>query len=183
MDFLTGNLLIAMPELADTNFYRSVSFIFHHDEEGAAGVILNRPSNTTVSDVWDDLEGDAVKSRSIHVGGPVEGPLIALHTSLVLGERQIMPGVFLSLGRNNLSSLVSQTVQQVKIFSGYAGWGPQQLEAEIHAGGWLTFPCDFDDVFDTPEEIWKTACTKAGNEIMFSHQSSSEIQSIDPLAN
>jgi putative transcriptional regulator len=181
MDYLTGKLLIATPELADPNFFRTVSLIFHHTDEGAAGVVLNRPSNTCIGRVWEELDSKH-EQQPIHVGGPVDGPLMALHTSLVFGESTILDGVLLSLTQQNLAQLVRQTKHDVKIFSGYAGWGIGQLESEIDAGGWLTLDCEPEDVFDTPEEIWKLACEKVGHEIMFS-TSSLNLDSVDPLAN
>lgn len=181
MESHAGKLLIATPELADPNFFRTVSLIFHHTEEGAAGVILNRPSNTAISTVWEDLH-DGQFQQLVHVGGPVEGPLMALHTSLAFAESSILPGVYLSMSRVNLDELVRQSKHQVKFFSAYSGWGAGQLEAEIRAGGWLTFDCDVDDIFETPEEIWKIACEKVGNQVMFSNVSI-DPDSVDPLAN
>lgn len=182
MDYQTGKLLIATPELADPNFFRTVSLIIHHDAEGAAGVILNRPSNTPLSEIWDDLEPQGVGKQAIHLGGPCESPLMAVHSSLALAERSIFTGVYLSFSRDNLRELVLQTKHPVKVFSGHAGWGPGQLEAEMEQGGWLTFPTDTDDLFETPEELWKIACGKVGNEIMFS-KPSFDLNSIDPMSN
>lgn len=181
MAFQTGKLLIATPELADPNFFRTVSLIFHHTEEGAAGVILNRPSNTSIGHVWDDLDSDHVH-QPIHIGGPVEGPMMALHNNVLYAESTIFEGVFLSLTRENLAHLVGQSIHNVKIFNGYSGWGEGQLEAEMDAGGWLTFDCEAEDIFETPEEIWKLACEKVGQQIMFS-QSRLDLTSVDPLAN
>ncbi len=182
MGNLTGHLLIATPELADPNFFRTVSLIFHHDEEGAAGVILNRPTETLVAEIFDNLDPDIAFNHYINIGGPVEGPLMALHSSIASAEQEIIPGVFLSLTQENIRQLVQQTTQQFKIFSGYAGWGAGQLEAEIEMGGWLTFPTEVDDVFETPEELWKIACSKVGNDIIFANQAA-KASVVDPLSN
>lgn len=181
MTYHTGKLLIATPELADPNFFRTVSLILHHNEEGAAGVILNRPSNTSIGHVWPELDTKDQR-RPIHVGGPVEGPMMALHTNISLSESLISAGVYLSLERDCLEKLVEQEAGDLKLFSGYAGWGAGQLEEEMKVGGWLTFDCQPKDIFDTPEEIWKMACEKVGSQIMFSG-TGLDINSVDPLAN
>lgn len=181
MESHAGKLLIATPELADPNFFRTVSLIFHHTDEGAAGVILNRPSDTPLGEVWEDLI-DGQYQQLVHLGGPVDGPLMALHTSLAFAESSILPGVYLSMSRVNLDQLVRQTKHQVKFFTAYAGWGAGQLEAEIRAGGWLIFDCEVEDIFETPEEIWKIACEKVGNRVMLAN-TSIDPEVIDPLAN
>lgn len=181
MESHAGKLLIATPELADPNFFRTVSLIFHHTEEGAAGVILNRPSNIQIRKIWEDLDSGQ-GTEFVHIGGPVEGPMMALHTSLACAESSILAGVYLSMSRENLDQLIRQKKHQVKMFSGYAGWGAGQLEAEMRAGGWLTFDCEVEDVFETPEEIWKIACEKVGNQVMLSN-TSIDPSTVDPLAN
>lgn len=181
MESHTGKLLIATPELADPNFFRTVSLIFHHTEDGAAGVVLNRPSNTNIGQVWKDLKENQSK-RMVQIGGPVEGPMMAIHTSLAYAESSILHGVYLSMSRENLDNLVQQTKHDFKMFCSYSGWGAGQLESEIRAGGWLISDCRIQDVFETPEEIWKIACEKVGNQIMFA-KDSFDLSSVDPLAN
>ena len=183
MEFQNGKLLIATPELMDSNFFRTVSFLFHHDRTGAGGVILNRPSNITFGDVWSDLLPERYSDWPIHVGGPVEGPLMGLHDS-ILGklEQQVMPGAALTVTQEALRDILEQEPESIKVFSGYAGWGPGQLELEIQRGGWLTLDCHASDVFETPEEIWRSACAKFGNQIMF-RGSELPLGRVDPLAN
>ncbi len=170
MDSLSGHLLIAIPELHDPNFSQTVVILFQHSEEGASGVILNRPSDVTVAKVWDEVAKEPSECQDfIYIGGPVEGPLIALHTSLAVAESSVIPGVCISMGRDHLNDLVNQTYQQFKIFSGYSGWGAGQLESEIEQGGWLTLPANADHVFDSPEELWKQVCSQVGNDILMPH--------------
>ena len=183
MEFQGGKLLIATPELMDPNFFRTVSFVFHHDQTGAGGVILNRPSNVTVADVWIDLGPNRFSDRPVNVGGPVEGPLMALHDSnLGKLEHQLLPGVALTVSEESIREILDQEPNSIKIFSGYAGWGAGQLEQEIQRGGWLTLDCKASDVFETPEEIWRAACAKVGNRIMFD-KSKLPLDRVDPLAN
>jgi putative transcriptional regulator len=172
MESLVGHLLIAIPELPDSNFFRSVVLMLQHSEEGASGVILNRPSNISVAKVWDEISSKVCvcnSEQTINVGGPVEGPLIALHASLSLGEVQILPGLFMSISRDNLNQLVNQETHEFRIYSGYAGWAPQQLESEIKQGGWLTMKAEYEHVFNSPDELWKNVCAEVGHEIMLPH--------------
>lgn len=170
MESLVGHLLIAIPELPDSNFFRSVALLLQHSEEGASGVILNRPSNISVAKVWDEISAEICNSdQAVNVGGPVEGPLISLHPSMALGEVQILPGLFMSLSRENLNQLVMQETHEFRIFSGYAGWAPQQLESEIERGGWLTMKAQYEHVFESPDELWKKVCAEVGHEIMLPH--------------
>ena len=170
MDSLAGQLLIAVPELPDANFFRSVVLVLQHNEDGASGVVLNRPSDVTVSKVWDEISEEVCASDlPVNVGGPVEGPLIGLHSSLALGEVQILPGLLMSLRRENLNQLVMQEAHAYRIYSGYAGWGPKQLDSEVERGGWLTMPAEYDHVFESPDSLWKSVCEHVGHKIMLPH--------------
>lgn len=183
MESLVGQLLIAIPELPDSNFFRSVVLMLQHSEDGASGVVLNRPSNITVATVWDQISTEVCNSeQTVNVGGPVEGPLIALHPSLALGEVQILPGLFMSISRENLNQLVTQDKHQFRIYSGYAGWAPQQIESEIERGGWLTIRAEFEHVFDSPDELWKNVCAEVGHDIMLPELRIKSLP-VDPSAN
>jgi len=170
MDSLTGKLLIAIPELHDVNFFRTVVIILQHSEEGASGVSLNRPSDVTIAKVWDEVAREPTDCQDlVNIGGPVDGPLLALHTSLAFAESTVVAGVFVSLGRDNLNELVKQSEQQFRIYSGYSGWGPGQLEAEIEQGGWLTLPANVNQVFDSPEGLWRQVCSQVGHGVLKPH--------------
>ena len=167
MDSLKGHLLIAVPELPDRNFFRSVVLLFQQDEMGASGVILNRQSDITVAQVWEEVSDfDCECHDLVNIGGPVEGPLIALHASLALAESQVLPGVFISMSRDNLNGIVAQDDHEFKLFSGYSGWGPGQLESEMDVGGWLTMEAEYEHVFESPDELWKKVCETFGAQIM-----------------
>lgn len=168
MSNFAGQLLIAVPELADLNFFRSVVLLFQHNEEGAAGLILNRPSNLTVGEVARELMDEPLKNdQPLSLGGPVDGPLMALHTSLTLAEMQVVPGVFFSMQRENLRNLLRQSQHEYRLFSGYSGWDSSQLESELQAGGWLSIPADRDHVFAEPEQLWRQVCEDVGTDIIF----------------
>ena len=170
MEYLSGKLLIAIPELGDGNFYRSVVLVFQHDDEGASGVILNRPSEITVGQVWDEISSEQSDSQQVvNVGGPVEGPLLALHTCQALAESEIIQGVFLSFSRESLNSLVVREDEDFRVFSGYSGWGPGQLDQEMKAGGWLTLPARKEHVFGSSDSLWKNVCEDVGHDILKPH--------------
>ncbi|MEE2826197.1 MAG: YqgE/AlgH family protein [Planctomycetota bacterium] len=184
MEVLTGKLLIAIPELGDPNFFRTVVLVLMHGDEGATGVILNRPSNETVATVWDEWSDLACDCpQFVQVGGPVDGPLIALHTSLAIAESQVLPGVFLTMDRDHLNQLVSQDEHDFRIFRGYSGWAPGQLESEIECGGWLLCEGEFEHVFESDDQaLWKMVCEQLGHEIMLPHFSPSR-HFVDPGLN
>ncbi len=167
MENLTGHLLIAIPDLGDPNFSKTVVMMFQHNEEGASGVILNRPSDVNIKRVWDEVADEPCDCEDpVNIGGPVQGPLIALHGSLELAETPVVSGVFISVGRENLNELVHQTAKPFKLFSGYSGWGSGQLESEIQRGGWLTLKATAGHVFDSPDGLWRQVCDQVGNDVL-----------------
>ncbi len=169
---LTGNFLIAVPALADPNFFRTAVLLFQHSESGAAGVVINRRTNVKICDLGDEFASVADNDdRFVYAGGPVEGPVLAVHTSLVLAEMPIVTGLYLSSDKNNLIKLAAQRQDPCRFFANYSGWGDKQLESEIEAGGWLTAPASIEDVFQSDEEVlWQSLCEKVGRSIMLSPQ-------------
>src|SRR5436305_2107477 len=129
MGSLTGHILVASPHLGDPNFFRSVVLVIRHDEEGAFGVVLNRPLPSKVSDVWRALGNDNIANdQPIYLGGPVTGPLLALHTNDEYSEGDVVEGVCYATHKDHLNWLVEDYDGPLKIFSGYSGWGEGQLE-------------------------------------------------------
>lgn len=169
MDSYLGKLLIAVPDLQDTNFLRSVVLVLHHDQFGASGVVLNRPSDTRVADLLPQLELDiepvATLTERLYVGGPVDGPLIVLHDDRDLGEEPIISGVFLSTRKDRVEQLLSIDGLQMRLFSGYSGWSSGQLESEIEYGGWLLLDADRDHVFGSADSLWKVVCDQFGDDV------------------
>ncbi len=163
MDSLKGQLLIAPAYLSDPNFSRSVVLMIQHDGEGAFGVILNRPTGRSIADVWAELRGKACDCREqVHVGGPVAGPLVVLHTEPALAEMTIVDGVFCSMSAERIEELVQEDRKLVRFYAGYAGWGGGQLEGELSTGSWLTTPASAETVFRTPDDdLWTLATRSA----------------------
>lgn len=166
MEYLTGSLLVASPKLPDPNFFRSVVFVVEHSDQGALGVILNRESDTSLTQVWDSVVDSICRTeRLLHIGGPVEGPLMALHSDRELDGIEVIPHVYFSSEKETLESLVAQREKPFRVFSGYAGWGAGQLDGELQAGGWLTARADSRFVFEDFEDLWLEITHSIGDEI------------------
>jgi putative transcriptional regulator len=167
MNSLQGQLLVASPHLVDPSFYRSVVLLVQHDEDGAFGLILNRPTENKVEEVWELLSDEPCGcDQSVNHGGPVEGPLTSIHTVPSCSEDEIIPGLYFASRRESLADLLSRAAEQYRLFVGYAGWASGQLEAELEAGGWLTTPASANDVFADPDELWKLVVRRIGLEIL-----------------
>jgi putative transcriptional regulator len=154
MDSLEGHLLLASPSLLDQNFVRTVVLLIQHNEDGALGLVLNRPTSKTVQELWHQVgESPCSCQRPVYLGGPVSGPLMAIHGKQDLAEIEIVSGIFFAAKKHNLDQLVNHD-DLYKVFIGHAGWGPGQLEGEIDQGAWSTTPATSDDVFDDGEDLW-----------------------------
>ncbi len=152
---LEGHLLIAAPELLDPNFVRSVVLMVQHNEQGALGLILNRPTTKQLQHLWADVGDEPCNANGpVYLGGPVPGPIMAIHAIPDLAELQVLEGVFFAARKDHLDQLVLHEGQLCKVFVGHAGWGPSQLEGELTLGGWLTVPATAEDVFHGGEDLW-----------------------------
>jgi len=156
MESLKGQFLVASPHLLDPNFIRTVVLMIHHTEDGAFGVVLNRPAENTVRELWEKVGvGHCESEERIHVGGPVPGPLMAVHADSGAAELEIAPGLYFAVQRENLERLVSQNAHPFRLFVGHAGWAAGQLEKELEQGAWLTTPATVELVFGDPFALWK----------------------------
>jgi putative transcriptional regulator len=156
---LKGKLLLDGGKLHGSFFHRTVVLICQHDEEGAFGLILNRSSDNTVGEALVANVSEMVREQALFVGGPVQpGTLSYLHTDAFLPNGNVIPN--LNLGHSldtlmDLSESLSAT-QKLKLFAGYSGWSPGQLDQEMARKDWLVHPASLDLVFDTkPDELWK----------------------------
>lgn len=184
MDTLAGHLLIAIPELPDSNFFRSVVFLMEHNSDGAMGVILNRPTGVTLVDIWKQLDPEVRVERKdyVHLGGPVKGPIVGLHEQFKFTDNEVIDGVYVTMDSHRLNELATEDGFQLKVFSGYSGWGPGQLETEIESGGWLVTQANPADVFCTSNDLWKNLCERIGQDILSSLGISGN-STIDPNLN
>jgi putative transcriptional regulator len=174
---LAGRLLVATPELGDGTFVRSVVLVLDHDEDGALGVVINRPTPVDVSEVLPTWQPLACEPGVLFQGGPV-----ALDSALGLA---VVPGSDESaeplgwrrvVGRLGLVDLdtppevLAAEVTRLRIFAGYAGWGAGQLEDELGQGAWYVVPADpgggFEDAFSAaPDGLWRAVLRRQGGDL------------------
>ena len=161
MESLEGQLLLASPQLLDPNFVRTVILLVEHNDMGALGLVINRPTGKTVQELWKQVgESPCENHQPIHLGGPVSGPLMAIHTAGGLAEKELVEGVFFAAKKQNLDELVRGDVP-FKVFVGHSGWGPGQLEGEMEQGAWRAIPAKLEDVFDTADDLWQRLMQRA----------------------
>ena len=161
MESLAGKLLVASPRLNDPNFSRTVVLLVEHDRGGALGLVLNRPGNESLDAMWEDLvDGACPHDLAVMVGGPLEGPLLALHADSALAERGIVPGVFLAMRKDFIVSLVVDGSRPLRVFAGYSGWGSGQLEAEVAADDWTIAEATSELVFADTHSMWQRVTTQ-----------------------
>ena len=153
MTSLKGRLLVATPALFDPNFRRTVVLVGEHGDEGAMGLVLNRPAEVTVGEAVPPLAAVAGEESRVHVGGPVQPEAVlvlaefddaALAATLVVGD------IGFASSDDDLEALAGAT-RRARVFAGYSGWGPGQLEAELEEESWLVEPADGVDLFPGPE--------------------------------
>jgi putative transcriptional regulator len=154
-------LLVATPALLDPNFVRSVVLMLEHNEDGAVGVVLNRPSELTTAEALSAWESVSAPPKVVFVGGPVQpGGVIGLaevtsHPSVPTeGVTVLWPG----LGTVDLDadpSTIASGLGRVRCYAGYSGWGPLQLEGELATGSWFVVDADSADTWTVyPERLW-----------------------------
>jgi putative transcriptional regulator len=164
MDSARGQLLIAGPGLLDPNFWRTVVLIVEHSDEGALGLVLNRPSETTVSEAVSELEEMLDADDPLYVGGPVQPSAL-----IVLAEFD-RPTDAALIAFEDIGVLASGAheepdngVRRGRAFVGHAGWGPGQLDDEVERGDWILEPARREDAFSgTPLELWEAVLTRKG---------------------
>jgi len=156
MRSLKGQLLIASPTLLASFFTRTVILMLDHSEEGAAGVVLNRPTEVTVTDIAETVFSEPFEwEKPLNLGGPVSGPLMVLHEVEELADQQVFPGVFNGVETSKIKRAVTQRLEPCLILANYAGWGPGQLESEFDVDSWLTLPATREYVFwSDPRDLW-----------------------------
>jgi putative transcriptional regulator len=167
MESLRGQLLVAGPALLDPNFARSVVLIGDHDEEGALGVVLNRPLPVSVHDAAPPLAGLVGADDPLFQGGPVQP-----QAAVVLAEFERLEDAgliaFDSIGflMGEVEAEVASRVRRARVFAGYAGWGPGQLEMELTAeGGWIVESALPSDPFTgEPASLWSSVLRRKGGQ-------------------
>lgn len=182
---LAGKLLIASPYLTDANFLRSVVLIVSHDDQGAFGLSLNRPTDRRLSEVVELSmpQGSVREDDVIFEGGPVDGPLLALHDLTGVGTPVGGPSgnIWLTGDEDHLRLLLTRVDANVRFVAHYSGWGSGQLDNEMESGGWLVGEALDDIVFEQPDDIWESAVKRCGQQILSSM--SPGLRFVDPSIN
>ncbi len=184
METIQGRALVASPYLTDPNFLRSVVYILRHDEEGAVGLILNRPMGTTVGELLEQLTEEYVSNcQPVYCGGPVDGPLMMLQAC---GGEQNSQVVYVASDQERITRVCAEQSQEnatcYRVFDGYAGWGAGQLENELRQGGWLVWDVSPCQIFSDAENLWQTALREIGRDILAGGIDPSRIP-VDPAIN
>jgi len=171
-DLSTPVLLMAMPQVLDPFFHRSVVLLLHHEEEGSFGFILNRPTGIKVSEILKGMDvGWSGRAEAVaYFGGPVQPNLGTVLFAPLLAEggpedtaTEVLPGVALTQHVGDLSRLAEAPPDQFRLILGYAGWGEGQLMEEILRNDWLTAPASSELIFaPDPEQIWGAALRSVG---------------------
>jgi putative transcriptional regulator len=157
----TGRLLVAAPELRDPNFDRTVILVLEHAAEGAVGVVLNRPSTTDLCVALPRWERFAADPSVVFVGGPVSpAAAIGLGRTPPAVEPDGWSPLFAGLGTIDLErdpEELAVPLREVRVFAGYAGWGPGQLDGEVDSGAWYVVDARPEDTASPePDDLWRT---------------------------
>jgi putative transcriptional regulator len=165
VESLRGKLLIAAPTLMDPNFARSVVLIAAHDDQGALGLILNRPLDVPLADVSPALDAIAEPGSTLHRGGPVapdSAVVLADFRDPSLAALTVFGTVGFPSAECDLHSL-AVGVRRARVFAGHAGWGPGQLDEELETDGWIVGQLAPDELWQLDNRgLWSTALTRKG---------------------
>jgi putative transcriptional regulator len=161
MNSFQGGFLVAAPHQLDPNFAGTVILVVEHADRGAFGVIVNGPSEESSRIEYRSSRWCSPEKVKLFFGGPVTGPLMAIHAKASLGERQLLPGVFFSGKETKLLTLIWRTEQPCKIFTGYAGWGPGQLDHEVEQGIWRVARATPAQIFSEDSDLWEQLSRQA----------------------
>jgi putative transcriptional regulator len=164
---LRGKLLIAGPTLLDPNFARTVVLIAEHTEEGAMGIVLNRPAETLVDEAVPDLAWMATDDERVWVGGPVAETAVIV---LAEWERPELAGALVEEDLGFVGAEADEPAQldgairRARVFAGHAGWGPGQLESELAEESWIVEAPRREEIFtDDAEHLWSAVLRRMGN--------------------
>lgn len=163
MESLQGKLLVSSPALIDPNFRKTVVLIAHHDDEGAMGLVLSRPSDVAAVDAVPALEGLPGAGDPVFVGGPVQPEAF-----MVLAEfEDVAEAAAPIMGRLGFMPADAEpeqlSIARLRLFAGYSGWGEGQLELELDEGSWIVVDALAEDAFaDDPDELWRAVLHRKG---------------------
>lgn len=154
---------MARPELIDPNFARSVVYLFEHTEEGAAGVVINRPSKHSVAELASTIFNDEIEwDKPIHVGGPVGGPLLVVHQEADWADEEVDTEIYRTVDPDKIRHLLDRKVEPSVVIANYSGWGPSQLEFELRENAWDVVEATPDLIFwNELKDLWDVLTARA----------------------
>ena len=166
---LAGKLLVAVPHMLDPNFYRTVVLVCQHGEDGALGLVINRPTEAEVLDYLPGWIHLVVDPPVVFEGGPVQREVaVGLARGVPDQPSEGFTRVVADVGLLDLSSdpAAAGGVDMIRVFSGYAGWEAEQLETEIEEGGWFVVPSAPEDGFaPKPRDLWSKVLARQGGKL------------------
>ncbi len=164
---LAGDLVIATPKLNETPFSQAVVLIVQQNETGTFGVVLNRPANEQVKRLWRTMTGyaNSTAEQYISLGGPLSGPVFALHQDIDCSEQKVECGLYFATSPQNLKKLASESTMPYKIFFGAVAWQNGQLEQEIDSGAWVSCGGSKELIFADSEFQWELSLRNYGRHL------------------
>ena len=167
LDSLKGKLLIASPSIYDGNFRQTVVLIAEHNDDGAMGVVLNRPSETSIGEAAPQLSSVTDAGDPVYVGGPVQPSSV-----IVLAEFEDPADAALTIlgdigfvGVGSELDDVGERVRRARVFAGHSGWAPEQLEAEMERDDWIVEAAARDEIFSADAgELWQQVLARKGGQ-------------------
>ena len=168
---LTNHFIIAMPSLQDGNFSESVTYICEHDENGALGITINRPSEISLAEILSQLQlnisSDHIIDQTVLNGGPVQidrGFILHSPTGNWDSSLKVTSSIAVTTSQDIMQAIANNEGPEKSLIAlGYAGWGPGQLEYELSENAWLSCPATEEILFNTPlEKRWRAAALLLG---------------------
>ena len=155
-----GVFLVSTPELKDSPFNQTVILIISYGADGAVGLVINKPTNFSVRKVLPEIRINRKGISSMYMGGPVDWDniyMLLTSETLPYGTQHVIENIYFTFRKDIITSLLEEkdTKNKVRVYSGYTGWAPGQLEQEINRGAWITVKADTKKVFsNNPLSIW-----------------------------
>ena len=169
MEKLSGKLLVASPEhlQSKSELHRAVIYLFQDSPEGTVGVMLNQPATESVREVWQSIvKGREVPNSRLSIGGPLSGPVLAIHGIEDLGDLRFSNNIFAAATRDNLKRLIEQQSDPYRVFFGLTGWKDGELEREMDAGLWLTSEPKSEYILESHDDLWNDLLRDKSNRFL-----------------
>ncbi len=158
---LAGKFLLSSNTLLDPNFLRTVVLIVRHDDDGAFGLVINRPLSISVGTALSSVieEANSVEAP-VYFGGPCQGPVFVLHGDPSIGGESPVDGVFVTTDREAIEALLVAGSEPIKFFASYSGWTKGQIEAEIAENSWIICDAGIGEIFALGDNLWSRLHTQ-----------------------